>query len=298
MATTDILPAGTAPVAPLVTAEQAVKQWALFEDLKGKLLNESDYQEISGKKYIKRSGFRKLAVFFGISDQIIKEERQDRPDGRFIWRVEVEARAPNGRICIGVGACDSKERRFAHEEHDVYSTSHTRAKSRAISDLVAGGAVSAEEVSEPDTQDTPEEAPAKASPATGVPTTKAPAKPSLATGVPTTKEAVSREGLRQFPLTDGLDPVGMLNVTEKEASLIPERPVKKESGAISGFLIPKILDAMKAKNGGFDYSIVENVKGEVAYILITGTLSEQQIKDLQSGARWAFIKALAPSTPA
>ncbi len=283
MATTDILPAGTAPVAPLVTAEQAVKQWALFEDLKGKLLNESDYQEISGKKYIKRSGFRKLAVFFGISDQIIKEERQDRPDGSFIWRIEVEARAPNGRICIGVGACDSKERRFAHEEHDVYSTSHTRAKSRAISDLVAGGAVSAEEVSEPDTQDTPEEAPAKASPATGV---------------PTTKEAVSREGLRQFPLTDGLDPVGMLNVTEKEASLIPERPVKKESGAISGFLIPKILDAMKAKNGGFDYSIVENVKGEVAYILITGTLSEQQIKDLQSGARWAFIKALAPSTPA
>lgn len=283
MATTDILAAGTAPVAPLVTAEQAVKQWALFEDLKGKLLNESDYQEISGKKYIKRSGFRKLAVFFGISDQIIKEERQDRPDGSFIWRIEVEARAPNGRICIGVGACDSKERRFAHEEHDVYSTSHTRAKSRAISDLVAGGAVSAEEVSEPDTQDTPEEAPAKASPATGV---------------PTTKEAVSREGLRQFPLTDGLDPVGMLNVTEKEASLIPERPVKKESGAISGFLIPKILDAMKAKNGGFDYSIVENVKGEVAYILITGTLSEQQIKDLQSGARWAFIKALAPSTPA
>ena len=57
-----------------------------------------------------------------------------------------EVRAPNGRINTGVGICDSKERNFAHLEHDVYATAHTRAKSRAISDMVAGGVVSAEEM--------------------------------------------------------------------------------------------------------------------------------------------------------
>ena len=138
------------PVLPLVSPEEASKQWQLFEALKSKLLGPDDYQTIQGKRYIKRSGFRKIAVYFGISDSILREERLDRDDGSFSWRIVVEVRAPNGRSCIGVGACDSRERNFAHLEHDVYATAHTRAKSRAISDLVAGGVVSAEEVtSEP-----------------------------------------------------------------------------------------------------------------------------------------------------
>ena len=134
------------PVAPLVTADKAAAQWRIFEDLKSKLLTTEDYQKIADKIYIKRSGFRKIAVFFGISDRIQKEERIDRPDGSFAWRIEVEAYAPNGRSAVGVGACDSRERKFAHLEHDVLSVAHTRAKSRAISDLVAGGIVSAEEM--------------------------------------------------------------------------------------------------------------------------------------------------------
>ena len=134
-------------VVPLVTPEEAKKRWKQFEALKAELLGDEDYQSISGKRYIKRSGFRKLSVFFGLSDRIVKEERVDRrEDSSFVWRIIVEVIAPNGRTCIGVGACDSKERKFSHPEHDVWSTCHTRAKSRAISDMVAGGVVSAEEM--------------------------------------------------------------------------------------------------------------------------------------------------------
>jgi len=134
------------PVKPLVTPEQAADEWARFEELKRQLLNEGDYQAIAGKRYIKRSGFRKIAVYFGLSDRILEQERVDREDGSFLWRIVVEVKAPNGRTSTGVGVCDSRERNFAHLEHDVLATCHTRAKSRAISDMVAGGVVSAEEV--------------------------------------------------------------------------------------------------------------------------------------------------------
>ena len=81
-----------------------------------------------------------------MSDRIVEQERTDREDGTFTWRIIVEAQAPNGRVCNGVAICDSAERNFAHLEHDVYATCHTRAKNRAISDMVAGGVVSAEEM--------------------------------------------------------------------------------------------------------------------------------------------------------
>lgn len=133
-------------VRPLMSPDKAAEEWHLFERFKAELLSAEDYQDIQGKKFIKRSGFRKIAVYFGLNDSILEQERKDREDGSFYWRIVVEAKAPNGRTSIGVGICDSKERKFAHTEHDVYATAHTRAKSRAISDIVAGGVVSAEEL--------------------------------------------------------------------------------------------------------------------------------------------------------
>jgi len=137
------------PVMPLVSPEEARKQWNKFEALKAQLLDKTDYQKIAGKHFIKRSGFRKIAVYFGLSDHIQEQERVDRPDNSFYWRIVVRAEAPNGRTSIGVGICDSREKKYAHVEHDVYATAHTRAKSRAISDMVAGGVVSAEEMESP-----------------------------------------------------------------------------------------------------------------------------------------------------
>lgn len=276
---------GIVPVLPLVTPEKAAEQWKLFEALKVKLLNEDDYQNIAGKRYIKRSGFRKIAVYFGISDRILKEEWTEREDGSFFWRIEVEAYAPNGRACVGVGACDSKERRFAHEEHDVYATAHTRAKSRAISDLVAGGAVSAEEI---EASSTDSESASATSPETTSPPLDNQAKNPR---VPTAKEAITMEGLRQFPLTDGLQAVGMLNVLGDELSIVPENPLKIEGSTISNFLLPRVLDPLVTKHK-LSYTIMKTENGDLQYILVKGEITDKIIKDLQTPSRWAFAKAM------
>src|ERR1700674_1112033 len=69
-----------------------------------------------------------------------------REDGSFVWSFRVRAQAPNGRFTEAVAAGDSRERKFSHIEHDVQATAQTRAKSRAISDLIGAGEVSAEEM--------------------------------------------------------------------------------------------------------------------------------------------------------
>ena len=144
------------PVRPLVSADQAAADWARFVELKKKLLTDDDIAMCTDKTTgkvnpcIRKSGFRKLALAFGLSDRILQEVRMDGAEGSYTWRITVEVSHPNGRICAGVGMCNSGERKFWHGESDVYMMAHTRAKSRAISDMVAGGVPSAEEVeSEP-----------------------------------------------------------------------------------------------------------------------------------------------------
>lgn len=131
---------------PLASPEEARETWLEYEGVRDAVTTDSDYTVIQGKKTPNKSYFRKIAVFFGLSDSIVEHERTDREDESFMHRLVVEATAPNGRASVGVGICDSRERKFAHPEHDVYATAHTRAKNRAISDMVAGGAVSAEEM--------------------------------------------------------------------------------------------------------------------------------------------------------
>lgn len=273
------------PVMPLVSPEIAAEQWKKFELLKEKLLSDDDYQIIAGKRFIKRSGFRKLGLYFGISDRILKEERVDRPDGSFMWRIVAEVIAPNGRTCIGVGACDSRERKFAHAEHDVFATSHTRAKSRAISDMVAGGIVSAEEV-EASLQEIP-----VASTISAPPTPTTPPEAKWVMKVPVTRESISQPGVKQYVLGQGLNAFGMFNVLEdgSEASIVPENPVDPKDPAIKNFLVSKILRELSEKTGAV-YQL--DVEGEFLYaVLIRGKLEEAEIKNLVNASRWAFQKA-------
>lgn len=149
-------------VRPVVSTEQAVATWRAFQELKKRLLDGSDYQVIyinerkggsfvrTKKPFVKKSGWRKLATAFNLSDEVVKEERKEYNVGTanyyFVYEVSAKAIAPNGRYVIGLGSCASNERQFAHLDHDVRSTASTRAKNRAISDLIGGGEVSAEEV--------------------------------------------------------------------------------------------------------------------------------------------------------
>ena len=134
------------------------------------LLDKSDYQMIQGKPCKKKSAWRKIATAFNLSDEIIDKEIIREDDFQIISaRFEVKVTAPNGRTGIGSASCSIFDKirykatpkypadtekpsnfelrsRFNNAENDVIATAHTRAKSRAIGDLVGMGEVSAEEL--------------------------------------------------------------------------------------------------------------------------------------------------------
>jgi len=120
------------------------------------LLVDSDWQTFVDRdrrerKFVKRSGWRKIATWFGL-DMYVGEIVVDRDEHGRLLRARVTARAvaPNGRVYEDVGACDHTERRFSKPEHDIIATATTRAHNRATSDLVGMGEVSGEELLEPE----------------------------------------------------------------------------------------------------------------------------------------------------
>lgn len=173
---------GNALVTPVAGNDEIESAFRAFEELKAKLLNSDDYQQIGDKSFPKKSAFRKLGVAFGVSTELISKDHERDERGRIIrTEIVVRATAPNGRFADGIGACDRYERccdgpgvctlhefwpdnptkptnhvhclpncpgHFSHAQHDIPATAMTRATNRAASDLFAGGVVSAEEVSE------------------------------------------------------------------------------------------------------------------------------------------------------
>ncbi len=138
-------------VMPAMTGAQAKAHMQMFQELKANLLSTTDYVTINGKPYIKRSGYRKFALAFNITDEIIKEDKEvHEQTGAITWTIHVKASAASGRSCVGVAKCTTTEKTFSHPDHDSYATAHTRAKNRAISDLIGSGEVSAEEMAAQD----------------------------------------------------------------------------------------------------------------------------------------------------
>jgi hypothetical protein len=132
-----------APVADVVALQKA------FHDLCIALLDDDDYQNIRGKRYKKKSAWRKLAAAFNVSDTLLEETTKRNEDGRIVRAtISVRATAPNGRSTEGLGVASIYERPFNNPEHDIPATAHTRAKNRAFSDLFGLGEVSAEEMTD------------------------------------------------------------------------------------------------------------------------------------------------------
>ncbi len=134
-------------VAVPIDVDAAVKRWEAYQSLCQKILTDDDYATISGKKARKRSGWRKLGRFMGVSIEIASEERWERGD-TFGYTFTVRASTRDGQYQDGDGLCDSTEftGRIACTEHNVRSKALTRAKNRATADLIGGGEVSAEEL--------------------------------------------------------------------------------------------------------------------------------------------------------
>jgi len=144
---------GNSLVLPVTTPEEAKKTMELYQNTLDALVDDRDWQKVGTEKFLKKSGVRKLAVAFNLSEEILdlKEERDT--EGRIITAfASVRITAPNGRTTVGTGTCsiyDKKTGRdgFTHAEHDVRATAITRATNRAILNMVGMGKVSAEEVS-------------------------------------------------------------------------------------------------------------------------------------------------------
>jgi hypothetical protein len=145
------LAARAAPLAPLDTKQVTKAMTAYQEGLKS-ILDDSDWQEFEDKKgepkrFLKRSGWRKIAFWFGLDLEVLSTHvERDTTDQPTRARVIARATAPNGRHADGDGYCSVRERRFSKPENDIPATAATRALNRAISNLVGMGDVSAEEL--------------------------------------------------------------------------------------------------------------------------------------------------------
>jgi len=143
----------TAVLRPLVTPDEASEMMGEYQRMVRAVLDDSDYQQAErGKRFVKKSGWRKLAKAYGVSVTIQSIDVERDTDGHATRAtVVVRAAAPTGQISDGDGYCSADESRFQRSggrkklENDLRATATTRAKNRAISDLIGMGEVSAEE---------------------------------------------------------------------------------------------------------------------------------------------------------
>lgn len=164
-------------VKPVENVNEVVEVYNQFEELKKELLDtQKDLTEIGDGVHVNKSGWRKIATAFNLSTETVNIDRVV-DDGIIRYRVSARAVAPNGKASTASGLAASNESNFmevlseggdwhtddddvfkidgkyrrlkpakAVSEHNVMTLAETRAKNRAISDLVGGGEVSAEEM--------------------------------------------------------------------------------------------------------------------------------------------------------
>lgn len=273
-------------VLPPMNVDQILNHFKKIQELKQRLVDpETDVIKIAEKPYILKSGWRKLAFAFNLSDEIVREEREDKKDGEVVYRIWVRVTAPNGRSVVAVGCASSKERKFAHEAHDPYALAHTRAKNRAISDVLGLGEVSGEEM-------------VGAEPKEGEGERKAEAPaPKTIDSVPPGGEFLTQKG----------KPYGWIKRTEHGAELYFDPPLDMGNGdvrhIVENFLYARVLEGIKskveeenAKNGTdhiFEYTpIVEGAKLQgISFSADPEALTEPRFREIKSSSAWTAARA-------
>lgn len=135
---------------------EAIKQqqalMSAYDAAVAALIGPNDVQREGDRTFKKKSAWRKLARHFGISTAVISCTREwTAPTGEqpeFVATVVVRATAPWGQSAEAVGACSTDEETGRRQISiaDAIATAETRATNRAISNLIAMGEVSAEEI--------------------------------------------------------------------------------------------------------------------------------------------------------
>lgn len=145
-------------ITPAGSIDQALEQFQLYQELKQKLGTPNDFQRIGEKQHPKKSFVRKVQRFFNISCEI----RQDEPlrdENNVIIAWVAKARAihlTTGAFQDADGSCSFSEKVAKNPQqqaqmrtiHNIRAHAVTRAKNRAILDLVGFGEVSAEEINQ------------------------------------------------------------------------------------------------------------------------------------------------------
>lgn len=133
-------------VKPALSTDQALAHFNRFQEIKDRVLTEGDKLPIKGKPYIRKSGWRKIKTMFNLTEEILHSNRQV-IENEVIYTYRVRVKAPNGAFVDAEMSCSNKEP-FGRgkPEAAVMAMAQTRAFNRAISDLVGGGEVSAEEL--------------------------------------------------------------------------------------------------------------------------------------------------------
>ena len=161
-------------VVPVITEKEAIEHFKQLEKFKSAVLIDADYmfKDKSGKtcskeeastKYIKKSGWEKIALRFNISIENLTTNGIKGVDGDGGWHgvvVKIRAVAQNGRFVEVEGVCTTRNRFFCKrwdadkkihrwidtDEKNLFHTAQTVAINRAVSYLVGSGESSAEEV--------------------------------------------------------------------------------------------------------------------------------------------------------
>lgn len=144
-------PAGREVLMPL-EAERVVEGMRRYQRLLRDLLEPSDWQthdkrgNALERPFLKKCGWRKIARAFNLSfERISGAVERDEAGSPLRAEVWIRAVAPNGQYGDGDGYCSLDEGRFnsargrAKLENDLRTTATTRAKNRAVADLVGMG---------------------------------------------------------------------------------------------------------------------------------------------------------------
>lgn len=157
----------TTVLRPIASAAEVAVAMNEYQQTVRAVLDATDWQGTPGARgsFVKKSGWRKISKAFGLSLSIVSVEVERADDGSATRATAlVRASAPNGQSQDADGYCSVDESRFSRSggrqklENDLRATATTRAKNRAISDLVGMGEVSAEEVAVMGGYDQPVEA--------------------------------------------------------------------------------------------------------------------------------------------
>ncbi len=151
-----------------VTLDDAIAAFDMYGIAKTRLLGDADIMYIGAggtpvKKdalnatpYIKKSGWRKMARFFGLSVDIVGKEKIWTEDVKgekyYIWAYQIKVSHQCGAYVISEGVCSSRDKFFTKggraeaDEKNVMLKAQTVGINRGISDLLGAGEVSAEEM--------------------------------------------------------------------------------------------------------------------------------------------------------